>query len=98
MRWFVVTSLVLFMVACSEAPAEAEKTDEARPVKLLTVTENNGAKLREFPGVVEAAKVAQLTFRVAGEITELPVRPGAEVKQGDLIARLDPTDYQLAVD
>lgn len=50
MRWFVVTSLVLFMVACSEAPAEAEKTDEARPVKLLTVTENNGAKLREFPG------------------------------------------------
>ena len=49
MRWFVVTSLVLFMVACGEAPAEAEKTDEARPVKLLTVTENNGAKLREFP-------------------------------------------------
>ena len=42
--------------------------------------------------------MAQLTFRVAGEITELPVRPGAEVKQGELIARLDPTDYQLAVD
>ena len=98
MRWLVVTSLILLIAACGEAPAQSEKTQDARPVKLLTVTENSGAQLREFPGVVEAAKVAQLTFRVAGEITELPVRPGAEVKQGELIARLDPTDYQLAVD
>lgn len=100
MRWLKPISIALAAVviaACSEQ-AEVNETQQARPARLMQVTEADGPRLREFPAVVEAAKVAQLTFRVAGEITELPARPGTEVKQGDLIAQLDPTDYQLAVD
>ncbi|RUO56364.1 efflux RND transporter periplasmic adaptor subunit [Pseudidiomarina homiensis] len=88
----------LTLAACSEAPAQQEAETTVQPVKLFTVGSNNGERFREFPAVIEAAQVAQVAFRVAGEITEFPGQPGVQVKQGDLIAKLDPTDYQLVVD
>ncbi|UTT84522.1 efflux RND transporter periplasmic adaptor subunit [Vibrio pelagius] len=51
-----------------------------------------------FPAVANAAEKAHLSFRVAGEINRLTVKEGERVKEGDLIAELDPTDYQLEVD
>lgn len=101
MRWLTpvfITATFTTLLACSDPAAENSAPQQARPAQLMQVDETQGPRLREFPAVVQAAKVAQLTFRVAGEVTHLPARPGTEVKQGDLIARLDPTDYQLAVD
>jgi multidrug efflux system membrane fusion protein len=39
-----------------------------------------------------------LGFRVAGKVISRDVDTGAVVKSGQLIARIDPADYQLAVD
>lgn len=100
MRWLIpvfITVTVTTLLACSDPTTENKAAQQARPAQLMQVDETQGPRLREFPAVVQAAKVAQLTFRVAGEVTQLPARPGTEVEQGDLIARLDPTDYQLAV-
>jgi len=44
---------------------------------------------------VSASDEAQLAFRVAGELVELPGTRGKQVKQGDLLAKLDPQDYQV---
>jgi RND family efflux transporter MFP subunit len=35
-----------------------------------------------------------LTFRVSGPITELPVLKGQTIQEGDLLAQIDPRDYQ----
>ncbi|MDX1705267.1 efflux RND transporter periplasmic adaptor subunit [Pseudidiomarina sp.] len=85
------------LTACSDAASTDTGRDTVQPVKLYQVQANDSARLRSFPAVVEAAEVAQLAFRVGGEIAEFPARPGDQVKQGQLIARLDPTDYQLLV-
>ena len=71
------------LTACSE-PASSNVSAEKppRPVRIVTVQDAGGEQLRQFPAVVEAAEVAQLTFRVAGEVKELPVRAGAQVKKG----------------
>jgi RND family efflux transporter MFP subunit len=53
--------------------------------------------LRSFPGEVQASDVADMAFRVSGRIIELPANRGMEVKEGDLLARLDPADYQAVV-
>ncbi|HET8816867.1 MAG TPA: efflux RND transporter periplasmic adaptor subunit [Pseudidiomarina sp.] len=96
MRFFGL--VLLLLVGCSDgAPASAVEP-VTQPVKLHTVTTGDGQRLREFPAVVEAAQVAQLAFRVGGEIQAFPARAGTEVTRGDLIAKLDPTDYQLVVD
>ncbi len=51
-----------------------------------------------FPAVATAAERSHLSFRVSGEISSLLVKEGDRVTKGDVIAILDPTDYQLDVD
>jgi multidrug resistance efflux pump len=40
----------------------------------------------------------QIVPQVAGRVLEVPVHPNQPVKKGDVLFRIDPTQYQLAVD
>ena len=51
-----------------------------------------------FPAVANAADRSHLSFRVAGEVSRIMVKEGDKVTKGDVIATLDPTDYELDVD
>lgn len=95
-RGLLPFSVLILLVGCGgEHPGTAEPP--LRPVKVMTVGADDGAEIRRFPAVVEATQTAHLTFRVGGELQSLPARPGQSVAQGELIASLDPTDYELAV-
>ncbi|MCA0940222.1 efflux RND transporter periplasmic adaptor subunit [Salipiger pacificus] len=48
-------------------------------------------------GLIEAADLVSVGARTSGLIEELPVAVGDEVKQGDLIARIDSLEQQNAV-
>ncbi|MCH8492697.1 MAG: efflux RND transporter periplasmic adaptor subunit [Idiomarina sp.] len=87
----------LLLSACSEPPSAVAELP-LRPVKLITVGSEQASDIRRFPAVVAATQTADLTFRVGGELVEIPWRPGHEVAKGDLIAALDPTDYQLTAE
>jgi RND family efflux transporter MFP subunit len=96
-RW-IATGLSAIVVAaslagCSEPPAP--QADKPRPVKLFTVTEPGAERIREFPARLKAPEEAQLSFRLGGELQSLEVHEGQKVQRGDLIARLDDTDYRL---
>jgi len=67
-----------------------------RPVKTLLVESHDAGGTRAFPGRIAAAQRAELAFRVPGKLLEIPVTEGQEVGQGDVVARLDPTDYRIA--
>ena len=54
--------------------------------------------MRSFPGRTDAVQRAELAFRVPGQLQEINVKEGDLVDEGQLIARLDPTDYQLSFD
>ncbi|SEL77783.1 RND family efflux transporter, MFP subunit [Atopomonas hussainii] len=86
----------LLLTACGsdEAPPSAEVV---RPVKLISVADLSNSLVREFPARIQATQEAELSFRVSGELKELPVLQGQSVKKGDLIAALDPADYALKV-
>jgi len=70
----------------------------SRPAKLFTVSAAGGDLFRSFPGEVRATDQAELAFRVSGELIEFPATRGKKVSQGDLLAKLDPSDYQAALD
>jgi RND family efflux transporter MFP subunit len=92
----LMTSLSLLLSGCEqEVPV---KKDIVRPAKLLLLGEANSASIRNFPGEVEASDQSVLAFRVSGQLNQLPVKAGQKVEQGQLLAQLDPTDYQLQVD
>ena len=67
-----------------------------RPVKTLVVGGMAEAELT-FPGTVQASERSILSFRVPGRLQELPVDEGDEVKRGQLVGRLDPTDFEITV-
>ncbi|EEX91985.1 periplasmic linker protein [Vibrio orientalis CIP 102891 = ATCC 33934] len=71
-------------------------------VPKVKVLELSSSEVQEdrlyFPAVANAAERSHLSFRVAGEISKIYVKEGDQLKKGDLIAELDPTDYQLDVD
>ena len=66
-----------------------------RPVKIFEVEGISGEALRRFPGAISASQRAALSFRVGGVLQKIEVREGDRVKAGQLLAALDPTDYEI---
>jgi RND family efflux transporter MFP subunit len=81
--------------ACSEA--KTETAEPVRPVKTVEIAKADGTREIDYSGVVKARTEMNLGFRVAGKIVERRVDIGDKVKPGDLLARIDPTDYELAI-
>jgi RND family efflux transporter MFP subunit len=79
----------------------SEKVQEAapvvRPVKTVVVGGLTGGEVT-YPGTVQAAQRMEMSFRVDGPLIELSVREGEQVAKGQVLARIDPRDYQIAVD
>jgi RND family efflux transporter MFP subunit len=85
------------LAACSSELPEQE--EPARPLKAYQVVDPGQRATRSFPGRAKAHNEVDLSFRVAGQLIELPNDLiGQKFSQGDTIARLDPRDYEVRVD
>ena len=64
-------------------------------VKTETVKNYENELQVTYPGRVKAAADVDLAFRVAGPIIRIPVQVGSFVRKGEVIAEIDPRDYEL---
>jgi RND family efflux transporter MFP subunit len=88
--------LVLAVLGCGE---EAEEQPVVtRPVKMLTLGAGATATSVEYPGSVAAVQNAEMAFEVPGRITEFRFREGQAVNGGQVLALLDPRDYEASRD
>lgn len=69
-----------------------------RPARVIEVAYQREVQSLKLAGTVVPRIETTLGFRVAGKIVERLVDVGATVQPGQVIARLDPADLQLAVD
>ncbi|WP_299018215.1 efflux RND transporter periplasmic adaptor subunit [uncultured Photobacterium sp.] len=92
----VLLGLLLGLQGC-EQKAVDERVIVA-PVSVTAVKLAKSAPKLTFPAVAAAADKSSLSFRIPGEVTHIYVKPGDRVKRGQLLARLEPTDYKLEVD
>lgn len=69
-----------------------------RRVKVIPVQEATATTTRDFPGRVIGARETDLAFRVAGPIARVLVEEGSVVRKGQVIAEIDPRDYQVQLD
>lgn len=84
---------LLLLSACGKPVAPPEPL---RPVKTVRVAMEAGEAVLSLPGEVRARYEAPLAFRVGGKIIECKANLGDTVRRGQLLARLEPNDYQLA--
>ncbi|MBX4957684.1 efflux RND transporter periplasmic adaptor subunit [Rhizobium lentis] len=94
-RLALVSAIGLGVAACSEEKAEVKQV--VRPVKVVEIAKAGDSRKLDYSGSVKARTEMNLGFRVAGKITERLVDIGDRVTPGDVLARVDSTDYQLAV-
>lgn len=78
---------------------EAFSTEKAAAnVVLLDVTPTTIQDRINLPGVIEPWNKLSVLAKIAGTVIKLEVTEGDKVKKGQVIARLDPADYQIALD
>lgn len=87
--------LLLLCGACQSKPAHEASV---QTVKLDTVRKAGELSVLQFPGKVKAAQDVNLAFRVSGTISRILVSEGQAVGEGQVLAELDPTDYQVQLD
>ncbi|MCW8333274.1 efflux RND transporter periplasmic adaptor subunit [Vibrio sp. SCSIO 43135] len=89
-------SLPILLAGCGKP---VENVEPALPkVRVANLDNKVVSDSLYFPAVANAAERSHLSFRVSGEISLLNVKEGDRVKKGDILAEIDPTDYQLDVD
>jgi RND family efflux transporter MFP subunit len=93
---FVVPTLLLLCIltGCSEEKIEKQFI---RPVRSMEVQSFDAIGKRSFPGRAKASREVNLSFRVTGPLIARTVDVGTVVKRGDLIARIDPRDFEVTL-
>ena len=86
---------LLLCISCSDKTASKENIPN---VRLYSVKSAIGTNSDEFPGRVVAAEEVNMAFKVSGNLKEVYVKEGTKVSKGQLIAEIDPRDYQVQLD
>jgi RND family efflux transporter MFP subunit len=107
-RWIVIGVIVLALVAgvframsnksaqkaAASAPAMVQTQVELANIDVMKAELRDITQGLEVSGTVKAVNYAVIKARVAGELKEVVAREGDAVKAGDVLARIDPTEYQ----
>lgn len=76
-----------------QPPAEAP-----RPVRTVELRYDKAGEANRYVGTVHARHEVDQAFRVGGKIVSRKVDVGQRVREGEVLAVLDDTDYRLAVE
>jgi RND family efflux transporter MFP subunit len=93
----VLVTTTLLMSSCGKKEKAIEKPAAARPAKIMILGASEQGDQRSFPGKVQASREVDLSFEVTGKIIEIPVKKGQAVEKGQILARLDPRDFENTV-
>jgi RND family efflux transporter MFP subunit len=82
----------------ADAARPAASDAPLRPARVAQIAYHTGSRSLVLAATVVPRVESTLGFREPGKVVERLVDVGATLHAGDLIARLDPADYKLAVD
>ena len=89
----LIAGALSVLLACGKTEL---KEAPVRAVKVLTIAaDQNGQSAESYAGEVRARLESKLSFRVGGKLLTRPAQLGQTVRAGQLLAQIDPRDYQL---
>lgn len=94
-RLGVLAGLCASLVACGSA--EAPPVEDVRPVRAVAAEQRAGGDSVTITGSIQAEAEINSAFRIDGRIIDRLVNVGDSVKQGQLIATLNPENEQSGV-
>jgi RND family efflux transporter MFP subunit len=82
----------------SARAAGGAKAQEPHPVRVVTAAVGRLPRTVTVTGTLAADEEVVAGFKVAGRVSEIAVDLGSPVRKGQVLARLDPTDFRLRVE
>lgn len=93
MKWHHIGAcLALFSATLATSSVAQEQA--IRPAKVADVIATDATITRRYPASVLPSREIELSFKVSGQVIELPVRAASNVKVGQVIAQIDKRDYE----
>jgi multidrug efflux system membrane fusion protein len=89
----LLLSCLAALAACSDSNGKKKPEPSPVPVTTATVTENDIPVTLQVVGRAEAYESVSLKARVDGQVSTVLFTEGQHVNQGDVLIRLDPTDF-----
>src|SRR5882757_1403582 len=93
-RIVLVIAVALSIAACGK---EQLKKVEIRPVRVTSVQHTLSGDTVSLTGQIQAKDQINLAFRIAGRLQERNVTVGEPVTPGQIVARIEPQDFQNAL-
>lgn len=91
--WLAVSTLC--MTGCEQDNAPLTEEKPLRPVRTMVVSVADTTNSHEFTAVVDAARKADLSFKISGEIITMNIKQGDRVVAGQVLAKLDDKDIKI---
>lgn len=86
-----LASFALLITGCKNK----KESDQTQYVKTEVAKGTGNFGTISYPGKTKSADEVNVSFRVSGPILKVYVKEGDHVKKGQLIATMDPRDYQV---
>lgn len=92
----LITFGISTLISCGDHTEDSAKnnTSEAIQVKVLAVKAENKKSLVQASGILQAIKSANLSTRFMGNVAQVNVKTGNQVKKGDLLLVVNSEDLQ----
>ncbi|UAW99759.1 efflux RND transporter periplasmic adaptor subunit [Halopseudomonas nanhaiensis] len=95
-RLLGLASIALLLGACGDEEQQAQ--GQGRPAPVVTVQEVQRADaemVQEYPARIRGARETEVRARISGVLLERAYQEGADVEEGDLLFRIDPTPMRI---
>ncbi len=89
---------LVLLLGCSDTEKENpgdSNTQQPKTVAWLTLAESNANNQRLLAGIISAAERTQLSFQSQGQVESIHVKVGELFQKGQVLAKLDKTNYRL---
>ena len=94
---FCLLALTLALSACGQSADEAPQMPLAK-VRIETLQAKPLSITSELSGRIAAPRIAEVRARVAGVVMQRVFNEGHDVKQGDVLFRIDPAPFKADLD
>lgn len=89
---------VVALTACQKEEAKAPPAPPPSQVGVVTVKAETLPITSDLPGRISPTRLAEVRPRVSGIVVERVFEQGSQVKEGDVLYRIDPAPFQVQVD
>lgn len=92
-----LATIALLLGACGDEE-RSQGQEQGRPAPVVTVQQvqrSDAQMVQEYPARIRGARETEVRARISGVLLERTYQEGAQVEEGDLLFRIDPTPMRI---